>query len=116
MSSPARAWVAVLSTLAALAAGPADHLSARQSRVAGERAPGFSVDFVAVQADGTPAADLLSSEVEVRINDKVRVIRSLRRVSTATVPSAPNAVRVPPPYGTNDNVTVGRRFILLGAF
>jgi len=114
MSSPARASVAVLSTLAALAAGPADRVSARQSRLAGERPPGLTVDFVAVQADGTPVADLQSSEVEVRINDRVRVVRLLRRVSTAPAPIAPGAaVRVPPPYGTNDSVAVGRRFVLI---
>lgn len=113
MSSPGRARVAVVCTLAALAAGPADRVSARQVRPAGERPPGLTVDFAAVQADGTPVADLQSSEVEIRVNDKVRVIRSLRWVSTASVPAAPGSTRVPPPYGTNDNVTVGRHFVLL---
>jgi hypothetical protein len=109
MSSPVRACVAVVCTFAALVAGPPHRVSAQQPRQAGERPPGLTVDFAAVQADGTPVPDLQSSEVEVRINDKVRVIRSLRRVSTA----AGAAARVPPPYGTNDNVTVGRHFVLL---
>jgi hypothetical protein len=65
-----------------------------------------------VQADGTPVVDLQSSEVEIRINDKVRVVRALRRVSTAPVSGAPGAIRVPAPYGTNDNVTAGRRFVI----
>ncbi|HEX9368047.1 MAG TPA: hypothetical protein VF921_15560 [Vicinamibacterales bacterium] len=103
----------VVCMLAGLAAGPADFVSARQVRPAGERPPGLTVDFAAVQADGTPVADLQSSEVEVRVNDKVRVIRSLRRVSTGSVSTAPGAIRVAPPYGTNDNVTVGRHFVLL---
>jgi hypothetical protein len=111
---PDRACVALVCTLAALAAGPADHLSARQSRLASERTPGLTVDFVVVQADGTPALDLQSSEVEVRVNDRVRTVRSLRRIATAPAPIASGAAgRVPPPYGTNDSVTVGRRFVLL---
>lgn len=115
MSSPGRACLVVVCTLAALAAGPANFVSARQSqsRPAGERPPGLTVDFAAVQADGTPVPDLQSSEVEVRINDKVRVVRSLRRVSTASIPVAAGAIRLPPPYGTNDNVTVGRHFVLV---
>jgi hypothetical protein len=116
MSSPGRAWIAVLATLAALGAMSGDHVSARQSQAASERPPGFTVDFVAVQADGTPVADLQASEVEVRINDRVRIVRSLRRVSTAPAHRSlgeGGASRVPPPYGTNDSVAVGRRFVLV---
>jgi hypothetical protein len=103
-----------LSALAALAAGPTESVSVRQTRTAVERPPGLTVDFAAVQADGTPVTDLQSPEVEVRINDRVRIIRSLRRVSTAPAPAASGgAARMPPPYGTNDGVAVGRRFILL---
>jgi hypothetical protein len=126
MSSPGRRSVATLSALAALAALAAglaasgaspsafDRMSTRQSRPASERPAGPTVDFVAVQADGTPVVDLLSSEVEVRINDRVRVVRSLRRVTTAPAPIAPGkAPRVPPPYGTNASVSVGRSFALV---
>jgi hypothetical protein len=114
MSSPGRACVAVLSALAALAVMSADRVSARQSRLASERPAGLTVDFVAVQADGTPVVDLQSSEVEVRINDRVRIVRSLRRVATAPAPIAPGAaMRMPPPYGTNASVAVGRSFALV---
>jgi hypothetical protein len=116
MSSLGRWSVAVLSVLAALAASsPADRVAARQSpRLASERPASLPVDFVAVQADGTPVVDLQSSEVEVRINGRTRIVRSLRRVTTAPAPTPPGSViRVPPPYGTNASVAVGRSFALV---
>jgi hypothetical protein len=79
-----------------------------------ERTAGPTVDFMALDADGAPVADLQSSEVEIRIGDRVRTVRTLRRVSA--VPSAPAAgaaPHVPPPYGTNDDVAAGRRFVLV---
>jgi hypothetical protein len=55
--------------------------------------------------------------VEIRIGDRARTIRSLRRIAAGPVPapasSAPRASRLAPPYGTNDNVISGRRFILV---
>jgi hypothetical protein len=100
--------------MAALAVGSADRVSARQSRIASERPAGLTVDFIVVQADGTPVLDLQSSEVEVRINNRVRTVRSLRRVAAAPAPIAPGAaVRVPPPYGTNESVAAGRSFVLV---
>lgn len=114
MSSPGGARVAVLSALVALAIGSADGVSARQSRLAGERPAGLIVDFIAVQADGTPVVDLQSSEVEVRINGRLRSVRSIRRVATAPAPVAPGADRgVAAPFGTNDTVAAGRTFALV---
>jgi hypothetical protein len=102
-----------LSALAALGGGSADRGLTAQSHLASERPAGPTVDFVAVQADGTPVADLQSSEVEVRINNRVRNVRALRRVATAPAPTPGAAVRVPPPYGTNASVAVGRSFVLV---
>lgn len=116
MSSPGRACVAAVCTLAALVAGPADRVSGRQSQLppAGDRPKAaLTVDFAAVQSDGTPVPDLQPSEVEVRVGDKVRVVRALRRVSTTPAPLASGGTRLPPPYGTNDSVVVGRHLILL---
>jgi hypothetical protein len=114
MPSPSRARVAVWSALAALAAGASGHVSAQQAPLPSERPAGLLVDFVAVQADGMPVVDLLPPEVEVRINDRVRTVRSLRRVSAGPAPAAPGAApRVPAPYGTNDGVAAGRRFVLV---
>lgn len=109
------ARVAVLCTLA-VAAARGDPLAARQSRVASERAPGPFVDFSAVQGDGTPVVDLLPSEVAVRVNDRPRIVRALRRVATGPAPGSVRdgaAARVPAPYGTNDSVAAGRRFVLV---
>ncbi len=112
---PYRPLVVVVAVMSALAVGPVIRLSARQSTVASERPRGPTVDFVAVDADGTPVGDLQASEVEVRIGDRVRVVRSLRTVVTASpAAAAPNAqARVPPPYGTNDGISAGRRFVLV---
>jgi hypothetical protein len=98
--------VAALAITTALSAG----LSARQAQVAGERPSGLTVDFVAVQADGTPVPDLQPSEVEVRLNGRVRPIRSLRRIATGPLPAASTNRRMPPPFGTNDSIEAGRRF------
>src|SRR5262245_56624897 len=81
------------------------------SQVATERGRGPTVDFTAVQPDGTPVPDLRAADVEIRIGDRVRTVRSLRRISAAPPPST--ASRTSPPYGTNDNVSAGRRFILV---
>jgi hypothetical protein len=109
-----RASVAVLSALAAFAPGPNSRLLAEQSPIASERPSGPMVDFVGVGPDGTPVTDLQASEVEVRISDRVRAVRSVRRVTAAspTIATSPQ-VRIPPPYGTNDGVSAGRRFVLV---
>ena len=89
--------------------------AAPQSREARERSPALIVDFLAVQADGSPVADLQASEVEVRIADRVRTLRALRRVSPAPVPAASGSMGapLPPPHGTNDSVASGRSFVLV---
>ena len=75
-----------------------------------DRGRGPTVDFSVVQTDGTPVPDLRAADVEIRIGDRVRTVRSLRRVTTAPALSAP---RLAPPYGTNADVSSGRRFILI---
>jgi hypothetical protein len=108
--------VAVLSSLVALATGSADGMAARQSRLPGtsERPASLTVDFLALQADGTPVADLQASEVEVRLNGRVRTVRSIRRVATAPAPAATGAARgVPAPFGTNATMATGRSIVLV---
>ena len=112
MSSRLRGGMALLSALAAVAAG-AGVPAAQQGRPGSERAAGVVVDFVAVQADGLPVPDLRASEIEIRIGDRVRVVRGLRRVSTAQPPASPGAAALPAPYGTNDSVPSGRSFVLV---
>ena len=109
MTSSFRTRVMLPALLAALA--PVAETHARQAQVATERAAGPIVDFVVVDAEGAPVPDLQRTEIEVRIGDRARVVRALRRVTTA--PAAPSASRLPPPYGTNDGVAAGRHFALV---
>jgi hypothetical protein len=82
--------------------------------VATERPAGTTIDFVAVESDGTPVAELQPGEVEIRIGDRVRAVRSLRRITAGPLPASLNApARVPAPYGTNAGVNAGRRFVLV---
>ena len=114
MPCPSRAFLLWQVALAAIAAGQADRAPGQQPAPASERPDGLAVDFVAVAADGTPVADLQPSEVEIRIGDRIRVLRSIRSVAAAPVPAARDAPsRVPPPYGTNADVAAGRRFVLV---
>ena len=114
MSSSCRVCLVVLSALTLIAADSAESAAARQTPVAGERSAGLLVDFAAVLAEGTPVADLQPSEVEVRLNGRVRRVLSVRRVATAPAAAAPAATtRVPPPFGTNVGVDVGRSFALI---
>jgi hypothetical protein len=108
-----RASVALIITLAAVAVGSAHHVSAQQTQVGTERSVGPTVDFVVLDADGSPISDLQSSEVEIRIADRVRPVRALRRISTAPAPASAGTSRVPAPFGTNDDVAVGRRYMLV---
>jgi hypothetical protein len=113
MYSQRHASMAMLSVLLTVAIGPSDRVTARQAPVGSERPTGPIVDFVAVDADGTLAADLQPSEVEIRIGDRIRVVRSVRRVTTAPAINPSGPVRIPAPYGTNDGVSAGRRFVLV---
>jgi len=86
-------------------------LATTPAQIPSERSAGPTVDFVALDADGSPVSNLQSSEVEIRVGDKARTVRTLRRMSTAASGAAPP--RVPPPFGTNDDVAAGRRFALV---
>ena len=100
--------------LAVIAAGPAIRAAAREPQIASERSAGPIVDFIALNPNGLPVDDLQSSDIEIRVADRVRAIRSLRRVSAAPVSTVPAVTaRVPAPYGTNDEVAAGRRFVIV---
>ena len=108
-----RVPAAIVVALAVLASDRPDRVLARQSQVASERPSGPTVDFVVLDADGSPIADLQSSEVEIRVGDRVRVVRALRRISAAPASTTNGTSHVPPPYGTNDDVAAGRRFVVV---
>ncbi len=109
---PPSAQPRVLLVCAASVAVLCAALSATQSQVARERPAGLAVDFVAVRADGTPVADLQTADIEIRLNGRIRAVRSLRRVATAQTAPA-RGQRIPPPFGTNDSVESGRSFVLV---
>jgi VWFA-related protein len=104
---PSLLFIAV--TICAAAFPP--RIGARQSQIPSERTLGPIVDFTALNADGSPIADLQPSEVEIKIGDRPRVIRQLRRVSAGEASHA--AGRLPPPYGTNSDISTGRRFMIV---
>jgi len=108
-----RVPAAIVVALAVLASDRPDRVFARQSQVASERPSGPTVDFVVLDADGSPIADLQSSEVEIRVGDRVRVVRALRRIAAAPASTTNGTSHVPPPYGTNDDVAAGRRFVVV---
>jgi hypothetical protein len=108
------AALALIIGAAAAVAFPATGVSARQSQIPSETPSGPTIDFIALNAEGAPVADLQASEVEVRIADRVRAVRTLRRVAAAPPPSTGDAsARIPSPYGTNDGVASGRRFVIV---
>jgi hypothetical protein len=84
-------------------------VSARQSQIATEQRPGLLVDFTAVLADGTPAGELQPADVAVKINGRSRVVRAVRRISTA-----PQAGPGPAPaFGTSNTLISGRSFVFI---
>src|SRR5688500_4842140 len=95
--------------VAAMAAASSGGAAARQAPVASEHAARLAVDFVAVQAGSTAALDLKAGEVEIRIGNRLRTVRAVRRIATAPLP-ADASRRVTPPFGTNDTVAAGRSF------
>ncbi len=106
-----RRWGLVWCGLAVAALAHPRHPEARQARPASEHPPGPIVDFIAVAEDGTPVAALQASEIEVRVDGRIRTVRSLRRIATAPVPAG--SARLPRPFGTSADVSVGRNFVLL---
>jgi len=112
MSWRLRPLIAGLAAVAALAAAPSARAQAPQP--ATERPALLNIDFVAVGADGTPVADLQASDIELRIGDRLRTVRALRRIAAAPAPAvAGSQALLPPPFGTNDDVAAGRRFIVV---
>jgi len=78
-----------------------------------ERPAGPTVDFLALAADGLPAAGLTSADVEVRIDGRARRVRSLRFVTSAPVTEERRLAALAPPYGVNGGRNTGRTFVLV---
>ena len=83
---------------------------------AGERVG--TMDFVAITADGRPVSDLKAEEISLRIDGRVRPLRSVRLVVVPGVadtptPQALRAAFVPRPFGTNDGPDLGRAIVII---
>jgi hypothetical protein len=107
-----RVPAAIVVALSALALDRPERVFSQPSQIPSERRTGPTVDFIALDADGDFIPDLQPSEIEIRIADRVRTVRALRWISSSRAPASTGA-RVPPPYGTNDDVAVSRRFMLV---
>jgi hypothetical protein len=110
MFTARRSFLSLVIGLAMLASGPTGRIATGEAQVAAERPAGPIIDFVALDADGSPILDLQSAEVEVRIAERARTIRNLRRVVSG---ASAGPARLPAPYGTNDDVAAGRLFLIL---
>lgn len=86
-----------------------------QTPGAQERRQGPMVDFAAVSAPGVPVIDLSAAEVEIRVDGRVRAIRTLRSVAAAPAgvrPGDPLSKSLRP-YGSNSGRHMGRVFLLV---
>lgn len=96
-------------TLAGGTIRPAAMTAAERADQAQERTTRLQIDFIALQADGTPARQLAPEDLELRVDGRQRQIRSLRRVTAAAAPVS----QVPAPYGTSVDTASGRTFVLV---
>jgi hypothetical protein len=77
-----------------------------------DRAKLIAVDFAAVGADSLPVADLLPTDVTLRIDGRTRAIRSLEYVPVRTTGGMASSV----PYGSNVVTEGGRSIVLIVDF
>src|SRR5436190_748864 len=71
------------------------------------------VDFIVTKSDGTPVLDVTSADIAIKIDGKLRTIRTLRLVSVSEIPpSNTTAAQLPPPFGTNALTSDGRSVVI----
>jgi VWFA-related protein len=76
----------------------------------------ISVDFLALGRDGLPVLDLKPEEVQLRVDGKSRVLRSLTLMSVgegSDTSSRPTSEPPPAPFATNNVSDGGRAFVLM---
>ena len=71
-----------------------------------------AVDFRALTHDGTPVLDLKPEEISLKIDGRLRLLRSLQWIQVAG-PSVPASDWVPPPFGSNTASDAGRGIIIV---
>ena len=74
-----------------------------------------AIDFLATRPDGQPVEDLAAKEIVLKVDGRVRDVRSFQFVKLSTtsreVPS--RAPTLPAPFGANDTPTPGRAVIIV---
>ncbi len=77
----------------------------------------MAVDFYAVGPDRLPVRDLAAHEVTIRVDGRLRAVKTLRLVPLANALSADPLAAVPapppPPFGSNTVEDMGRTFVLV---
>lgn len=72
-----------------------------------------SVDFIVTMSDGTPVTDVKTEELSIRIDGRLRRIKSSRLVSVSEIPNANTSnTSLPSPFGTNALTSDGRSLVI----
>ena len=90
-------------------------IQARTGTAAAGAGP-VSLDFVVLDRDGVPVADLTVDQVTLRVDGRARPLQSLRYVAVGDRRAGTGGVAADPPYGTNvltDQVQPGRALVLV---
>jgi VWFA-related protein len=94
----------------------AGNLAAQQSGAQFRSATDIvAIDFLAARPDGQPVTDLTAKEITVRVDGRVREIKSFQfvKLSAATRERASFAPVLPLPFATNDGPVPGRSVIIV---
>ena len=74
-----------------------------------------AIDFLASQSDGQPIADLTAKDITLKVDGRVREIKSFQFVKLSpTTHEVPGVLaKLPPPFAANDGVSPGRNVIIV---
>ena len=74
-----------------------------------------AIDFLAARPDGQPIADLSQKEITLKVDGKVRDLKSFQfvKVSTTSREASPLAPVLPAPFAANDGPVPGRSIIIV---
>src|SRR6186713_2038853 len=69
-----------------------------------------AIDFLAARPDGQPIADLSQKEITLKVDGKVRDLKTFQfvKVSTTSREASPLAPVLPAPFAANDGPVPGR--------
>ena len=73
-----------------------------------------AIDFLATRPDGQPVEDLVAKEIVLKVDGRVRDLRSFQFVKlSATSREVPARAALPAPFGANDAPSPGRSVIIV---